>query len=161
MKKEIISMSIGIGIGLAIVSMILLSGCVEQTGKEDMTNKVKNLNINISVWNISLEKPKYTKNELIKIYVDVNASADIKNASLHVYGIASKQGQNLIDQNLKINLTKGANKFNFTVTAPTCTTGCGAKYYPGGYPLYANVSYENKEQNISISDMKTINVNLY
>jgi len=129
--------------------MLLLSGCIG------------NKEINISIANISTEKPKYTQNELIKIYVDVYASADIKNATLHVYGIESGQRQNLIDTNLNINLTKGINKFNFSVNAPRCTRGCGARYFPGDYALYANVSYANKEKNISVSDMKTTNVNLY
>lgn len=159
MKKEIISASISIGIVSAIVAMVLLGGCVEQTGKGNIKSEIKNSSLSIE--NISLGKQSYTVNEVIKIYVDVNADTDIKNATLHIYGITSRQGQNLIDQNLNINLTKGTNKFNFSVIAPACTRGCGARYFPGDYPLYASVSYEDKEQNILISDISTINVNLY
>lgn len=122
---------------------------------------IKNKCTNINVTNISTEKPKYTANEEIKIAVDVDSTTDANNVSLHVYGITSRQGSHLIDQTLSLNLTGGVNTWNFTVAAPACTHGCGARYYPGDYPLYAEISYTDEANNVSIADKREVNVNLY
>ena len=122
---------------------------------------IKNKCTNINVTNISTEKPKYTANEEIKIAVDVDSTTDANNVSLHVYGITSRQGSHLIDQTLNLNLTIGVNPQNFTVTAPPCTQGCGARYFPGDYPLYAEISYFDEANNVSITGKREVNVNLY
>lgn len=148
LKNSYILSVIGI---FGIISILLLSGCVE----------TKEENLNITITKISTEKPRYTANELIKIYIDIDSNADVKNATLNVYGITSRQGQHLMNIINPINLTKGTNKFNFNVTAPFCTHGCGARYFPGNYLIYASVSYTHKEKNISISETKNITVELY
>ena len=117
--------------------------------------------VNFNVTNISTEKPRYTANELIKISVTIDSTADMNNVSLRVYGITSRQKKHLIDQTRNLNLIQGINVQNFTVKAPTCTHGCGARYYPDDYPLYAEISRTDEITNISISAKNQINVNLY
>ncbi|PKP58040.1 MAG: hypothetical protein CVT88_07965 [Candidatus Altiarchaeales archaeon HGW-Altiarchaeales-1] len=158
MKKGIISLGVGIGISAAIIAMFLLSGCVEQTGNMSTSN-MKNLNLTVE--NISLEKPSYTANELINFNVTVKSNMNVDNVSLRVYGIASRQGSNLIDNVKILNLTEGTTTFNYNVTAPQCTHGCGRAYYAGDYPLYAEIKYEDKAINFTLSNTSSVNVNLH
>ncbi len=157
MKKGAISVGIGMGISAAIMVMILLSGCVEQTGNN--TGDMKNLNLTVE--NISLEKPSYTANELINFNVTVKSNMKADNVSVHVYGITSRQGSHRIDDTKILNLTEGTTTINYTVTAPACTHGCGGAYYAGNYPLYAEIKYEDESINFTISNTTSVNVNLY
>jgi len=156
MKKGIISIGVGIGISAAIIAMLLLSGCVEQTGN---TSNMKNLNLTVE--KISPEKASYTANELINFNVTVKSNMNVDNVSLRVYGIASRQGSNLIDDTKILNLTEGITTFNYNVTAPQCTHGCGGRYYAGDYPLYAEIKYEDKAINFTVSSTSSVNVNLH
>jgi len=132
-----------------IIIMLLLSGCVE--------NKEENLNLTIE--KISVEKTRYTANEIINFNVTIFSNKDLENVSVHVYGIKSRQGENLIDDVKILNITKGKTTMNYSVKAPYCTHGCGARYYPGEYALYAEVKYVEKGINFT-SNMSAV-VNLY
>ncbi|CEG12330.1 hypothetical protein MSIBF_A2140013 [groundwater metagenome] len=163
MKKGAIFVGISIGISATIIAMILLSGCVEQTG-----NNAENIKkLNLTVENISLEKPKYTAKELINFNVSVKSNMKADNVSVHVYGITSRQGSNLIDDTRILNLTEGTTTINYNVTAPVCTGGCGGAYYADDYPLYAEIKYEDKSINFTISNTTSVSnttmvkVNLY
>ncbi len=163
MKKRTISVGIGISISAAIIAMILLSGCVEQIGNN--TGDMKNLNLTVE--NISLEKPSYTANELINFNVSVKSNMKADNVSVHVYGITSRQGSHRIDDTKILNLTEGITTINYSVTAPACTHGCGGAYYAGNYPLYVEVKYKDESINFTISNTTlvsnttSVNVNLY
>ncbi len=157
MKKWAISVCISMGISAAIIAMILLSGCVEQTGNN--TEDMKNLNLTVE--NISLEKPSYTANEVINFNVSVKSNMKADNVSVHVYGITSRQGNHRIDDTKILNLIEGTTTINYNVTAPTCTHGCGRAYYAGEYPLYAEIKYEDESINFTISNTTSVNVNLY
>lgn len=151
MKKVIL-------VGVCVVVIIILSGCIEQAG--NLSNPdIKNLNLVIE--NISLERTSYTANEVIKFNVSVRSNMNVNNVSLRVYGITSRQGTNLIDDIKILNLTKGVTTMNYNAIAPWCTRGCGALYYPGSYAINAEIKYENKLLNFTISNITSINVNLY
>ncbi|NCN65600.1 MAG: hypothetical protein GW779_01070 [Candidatus Altiarchaeum hamiconexum] len=158
MKKGAISAGICLGIGAAIILMVLLSGCVKQTDNSGNGN-MKNLNLTVE--NITLEKSSYTANEMINFNVTVKSNIKANNVSLHVYGIASRQGNNLIDDTKILNLTEGTTTINYSVIAPQCTRGCGGRYYAGNYLLYAKVKYEDKAINFTLSNTTSVNVNLY
>ncbi|MDI6730489.1 MAG: hypothetical protein QMD06_02970 [Candidatus Altarchaeum sp.] len=157
MKKGAISVGMSISISAAIMAMILLSGCVEQTGNN--TEDIKNLNLTVE--NISLEKSSYTANEVINFNVTVKSNMKVDNVSVHVYGITSRQGSNRIDDTKILNLTEGTTTINYNVTAPVCTHGCGGAYYADNYPLYAEIKYEDESINFTISNTISVNVNLY
>jgi len=135
--------------------------CCENNTCNSNLSCVENRCMNFKVANISTENPKYAANQQIKISVNINSTSDVNNVSLRVYGITSRQKNHLIDKTINLNLTQGINIRNFTVNAPACTHGCGAKYYPGDYPLYAEILYKDEINNISISDGNQIMVNLY
>jgi len=158
MKKGIISIGVGIGISAAIIAMLLLSGCVEQTGNMSTSN-MKNLNLTIE--KISPEKSSYTANEPINFNVSVKSNMKVNNVSLHVYGITSRQNTHLIDDIKILNLTEGTTTLNYNVIAPQCTHGCGRAYYAGDYPLYAEIKYEDKAINFTLSNTSSVNVNLH
>ena len=58
---------------------------------------IENKCMNLTITNISTEKPKYTANEPIKISVSINSTSDVNNVSLRVYGITSRQKKHLIE----------------------------------------------------------------
>ncbi|PKP52051.1 MAG: hypothetical protein CVT90_02810 [Candidatus Altiarchaeales archaeon HGW-Altiarchaeales-3] len=97
----------------------------------------------MKILNITTDKEKYTANEIINFSVIIESEKQVNNVSLNVNGIKSRKNTYLLDQTKNINLTKGITMVDFTVTAPTCTHGCGAMYYPDNYNIDAKLSYEN------------------
>lgn len=142
---------------------VLLSGCVENKGVSNTTTTaVKEPALKIDIKNITTEKPSYTANEQIQISAKIESSKSFKNATLRVHGITSRQGSDLFDNIKSINLTKGINIINLSVTAPACTHGCGAKYYPGEYMISAQISYlDESMSNITVTSNFTAAVTLY
>lgn len=135
--------------------------CCENNTCNSNLSCIENKCMSFKIANISTEKPKYTANEEIKISLNINSTSDVNNVLLHVYGITSRQGRHLIDKTVNLNLTEKVNIQNFTVKAPTCTHGCGARYYPGNYPLHAEISYTDENNNVSFLDKKQVAVKLY
>ena len=131
---------------------------ISENGKIEVfrKGKVNNIGTQLSIKNITLNKQKYTANEKINIevYLKLNKNADIQ---VHIYGIASRQGSNLIDETKNVSVsTEGQSSVKFDVNAPTCTHGCGARYFPGLYLLNAEVIVNGE-----VVDKTTINVELY
>lgn len=144
-----------------LVIGVLLSGCVDNKGGSNVTVAVKEPELKVVIKNITTEKPSYTANELILISTQIESSRAFKNATLRVHGITSRQGVDLFDDIKRINLTKGLNTINLTVTSPLCTHGCGARYYPGDYVISGQLSYPNESMpNITITSNFTATVTL-
>ena len=106
-----------------------------------------------SIKNITLNKDKYPANEKIEINVKIDLQGNTDNTQIHIYGITSRQGAHLIDET--VDLTEKT-QYRFNINAPTCTHGCGARYYPGKYPLTAEIIQNGKV----INNLK-IDVELY
>ncbi len=141
---------------LTLIDKIVIGEmCVEEESSSDIKNLI------LKIKSISLEKTSYTANELIRFNVTIKSNMDVNNVSVHVYGITSRQGSNLIEDIKILNLTKGTTMLNYVVASPPCTHGCGGKYYPGDYPLYAEVKYENKSINFTLSDISSVDITLY
>jgi len=150
---------------VVLVVGVLLSGCVDNENLNNTnsnTTTIKEPMLKIDIKNITTDQPRYTSNNKIVISTEIESSKAFKNATLRLYGIKSRQGSYLFDNTQNINLTKGINTINFTVTAPTCTHGCGARYYPGDYDISAQLSYPNESApNTTITSNFTTKVNLY
>lgn len=91
----------------------------------------------IEIINFSTNSDVYSSNQQMKINVVIDASDDIENTTVRVYGVPARNGYR-IDQTKTLNLSAGENVVEFSSSTPSCY-GCSG-ISPGSYNLTTIVS---------------------
>ena len=122
-------------ISLAIIGIILISGCVTEQ------------EIIVSLKNLSTDKALYHSSENVNLTAMIYSKSDLENVTVLATGINGRLNEQKI-----LDMKKGVNEIHFNYKLPRCNV-CGG-ISAGDYELNCDVIYKN------ITEKKSIAINI-
>ena len=126
---------------ILILTLLFLVGCTIEAQDTFSIDSVE----------LTTDKDIYHSNEIIQITSNINSPAEIKNATIHFYGIHASR--NRLEKTMYQDLTSGENIVTYEFQAPRCYGCAGVK--PGTYKINVDVIY-----NEQVLSTKTIDIEL-